>query len=152
MANEGFAPFDLPQLYNAIRLFREGENVDEHFVLDVVLAPGFTVSLQFNLPMDRVEIQRYMVEWGDPVVEVSVAVGTPDAFACYLHYVPPTPTVFEFSRHPEKRSMIIASLTNTDLFNTAEYHMNMFPVLCSFTDWQKWKTKLLKRAEEWLEK
>jgi hypothetical protein len=151
MGNEVFAPYDLPQLYNAMRLLKYEQAVDEHVSLDYVCIPSATVTFTISYPADRLDIQRYMLEWGDPSIYIRWSVDAPLRYVCYAHYVPPNPAYFEFSRHTEKRSSLILVLTNLDPVNYAEYHMEYFPVLVTTDDWKRWREKLKKEAEEWLE-
>lgn len=148
-AEEPLPVLDLDQLYTAIRIL--DPEADVPISLEETIAPGYSGTIIYPLPAGIYCIQRYGIEWGDPVVKVKWSIDSPERVAVPLHTMPPSPIRFEFARYWTKREVLYIYRENTDNTNSAEYHFVVDCVLVKRADWEKWGPRIRRYAEALLE-
>ncbi len=93
------------------------------FIYEEVIAPGVSGWVTAVVPEDRVCFTYRFTEWGDPCVRVKHAYNTQESLYIALHYVPPNPTTFTKIKHWTFGKKWYLWRENTDLVNSAEYHL-----------------------------
>lgn len=148
-AEEPLPTLDLDQMYTAVRV--ADEQADVHVPKDVTVPAGYSGWASVPLPADRVCIQRYGMEWGDPVIKLKWGIDTKQRVACKLHTVAPEPATFEYARYWIKRNVLYLYFENTDTANAAEFHLSVFAVMPKMSDWDIWGPKFQAHARRLLE-
>lgn len=143
-AEEPLPTLSLDQLYTAIRIL--DPEADVHFPVDMVLPPGYSGTAVVPLPAGIYCVQRYGIEWGDPVIKLKWSIDSSERVAVQLHNVPPSPMQFEFAKYWVKREAFYLYTENTDTVNSAEFHLNVCGIFVKASDWERWGQKIRKHA------
>jgi len=148
-AEEPLPTLDLQQLYQAVRIVDQQSDV--HVAVDVTVPAGYSGWTSLALPANRLCIQRYGTEWGDPVVRLKWAIDTKERVACKLHNVPSSPQEFQFAKYWVKRNVLYLYFENTDENNAAEFHLSVLAVMPTLDEWDRWGAKVNEHARRLLE-